>query len=74
MNNVSDGLVRTDGRGYATVRLPRRFQAPNQRFRYQLTTIRSFARAVVWREVRHNRFVIRTARPRVRVSWQVTGR
>jgi hypothetical protein len=29
---------------------------------------------VVWRELRHNRFVIRTTRPGVRVSWQVTGR
>ena len=73
MKNIYDGVVRTDGRGYATVRLPGWFQALNQTFRYQLTTIRSFARAIVWREVRHNRFVIRTASPRVKVSWQVTG-
>ena len=73
MKNIYDGVIRTDGRGYATVRLPRWFQALNQSFRYQLTTIRSFARAIVWREVRHNSFVIRTASPRVKVSWQVTG-
>jgi hypothetical protein len=73
MKNIYDGVVRTDGRGYATVRLPRWFQALNERFRYQLTTIRSFSRAVVWREVHDNNFVIRTRRPHVRVSWQVTG-
>jgi hypothetical protein len=28
---------------------------------------------VVWREVRRNSFAIRTSRPRVKVSWQVTG-
>jgi hypothetical protein len=73
MKNIYDGVVRTNSRGYATVRLPRWFQALNRDFRYQLTTIRSFARAVVWSEVRRNRFVIRTSRPRVKVSWQVTG-
>ena len=61
MKNIYDGVIRTDGRGYATVHLPRWFQALNERFRYQLTTIRSFSRAVVWREVQHNSFVIRTA-------------
>ncbi len=73
MKNIYDGVTRTDGRGYATVRLPRWFQALNGDFRYQLTPIRSFARAVVWREVSHNAFVIRTGRPHVKVSWQVTG-
>ena len=27
----------------------------------------------MWREVSRNSFVIRTQRPRVKVSWQVTG-
>jgi hypothetical protein len=73
MKNVYDGVVRTGARGYATVELPSWFQALNGRFRYQLTAIRSFARAIVWREVRRNRFTIRTSRPGVKVSWQVTG-
>ncbi len=73
MKNIYDGVIRTDARGYATVHLPRWFQALNEKFRYQLTTIRSFSRAVVWREVRNNSFVIRTRRPHVRVSWQLTG-
>lgn len=73
MKNIYDGVVTTDDRGYATVRLPEYFEALNRDFRYQLTAIRSFSRAIVWREVEDNRFVIRTKAPRVKVSWQVTG-
>jgi hypothetical protein len=32
-----------------------------------------FAQAIVARKIAHNRFVIRTNRPLVEVSWQVTG-
>jgi hypothetical protein len=73
MMNVYNGNATTDDRGYATIRLPRYFQALNRDFRYQLTPIGRFAQAMVAREVRANSFVIRTSRPRVRVSWQVTG-
>jgi hypothetical protein len=76
MKNVYDGVVRTDGRGFATVRLPRYFQALNRSFRYQLTVIGrpgAFVDAMVVRELRHNRFVIQTERGRTKVSWQVTG-
>jgi len=74
MKNVYDGVVVTDRRGFATVTMPRWFQALNGTFRYQLTIVgRSFAQAIVWRELAHNRFTIRTSAPRVKVSWQVTG-
>jgi hypothetical protein len=73
MMNVYNGNIRTDRRGFATVTLPSYFQALNRSFRYQLTPFRSFSRAIVWREIRGNRFVIRTEDPRVKVSWQVTG-
>jgi hypothetical protein len=73
MKNIYDGVITTDDRGYATVRLPDYFEALNRDFRYQLTPIRSFSRAIVWQEVENNRFVIRTRAPRVKVSWQVTG-
>jgi hypothetical protein len=74
MKNVYDGVVTTDRRGFATVRLPRYFGALNRDFRYQLTVVgRSFARAIVWSEIAHNRFVVKTDSPRVKVSWQVTG-
>jgi hypothetical protein len=74
MKNVYDGVVRTDRRGFATVRLPHYFQALNRSFRYQLTIVgRSFAQAIVWKEIAANRFTIKSNRPRVKVSWQVTG-
>ena len=40
---------------------------------HQLTPIGSFAQAIVWREVSGDRFTVRTSKPRVKVSWQVTG-
>ena len=54
--------------------MPRWFQALNSSFRYQLTIVgRSFAQAIVWRELANNQFTIRTNAPQVKVSWQVTG-
>src|SRR5204863_7775912 len=74
MTNLYDGRVTTDGRGFATVELPRYFQALNRDFKYQLTIVgHSFAQAIVWKEIAGNRFTIRTNQPRVKVSWQVTG-
>jgi hypothetical protein len=74
MKDVYDGIVTTGARGFGIVALPAYFQALNRSFRYQLTVVgRSFARAIVWREIAHNRFTIRTDRPHVKVSWQVTG-
>jgi hypothetical protein len=74
MKNVYDGVLRTNRQDFATVRLPRYFGALNRDFRYQLTVHgRSFAQALVWREIANNRFTIRTNRPGVKVSWQVTG-
>src|SRR6185369_11128591 len=35
--------------------------------------IGEFAQAIVGKKIAGNRFVIRTSRPRVEVSWQVTG-
>lgn len=73
MKNIYDGTVTTDADGLATVELPDWFQALNKDFRYQLTVIGQFAQAIVAEEVNDNRFVIRTDKPNVRVSWQVTG-
>lgn len=74
MTNLYDGVVTTDGRGFATVQLPRYFEALNRDFKYQLTVVgHSFAQAIVWKEIAANRFTIRTNQPRVKVSWQVTG-
>jgi hypothetical protein len=73
MMNIYNGNVMTDARGHAEVALPGYFEALNQDFRYQLTVIGQFAQAVVEREIKNNRFTIRTNKPGVKVSWQVTG-
>jgi trimeric autotransporter adhesin len=73
MKNIYDGNIVTDGGGHATVTLPDWFEALNSDFRYQLTVIGQFAHAIVASEVNHNMFVIRTDKPNVKVSWQVTG-
>jgi hypothetical protein len=73
MMNVYNGNVTTDKRGYATVTLPDYFEALNRDFRYQLTVIGQFAQAIVATKIGNNRFVIRTNKPKVEVSWQVTG-
>jgi len=64
--------VTTNGRGLAVVSLPDYFEALNRDFRYQLTVIGQF-QAIVAKEISRNRFTIRTSRPNVKVSWQVTG-
>jgi hypothetical protein len=76
MMDIYNGNVTTDGKGFATIRLPRWFQALNRTFRYQLTILGHASwdtQARVWDEIAHNRFAIRTNHPQVRVSWQVTG-
>jgi hypothetical protein len=74
--NVYSGNVTTDGKGFATVQLPRWFQVLNKDFRYQLTVVGKAhwdAKAAVWQKVSDNRFTIRADQPNVQVSWQVTG-
>ncbi len=73
MMNVYNGNVVTNQHGAATVTLPDYFEALNQDFRYQLTVIGQFAQAIVAKEIRGNRFTIKTSKPGVKVSWQVTG-
>jgi hypothetical protein len=73
MMDVYNGDVVTNQRGIATVILPDYFEALNRDFRYQLTVIGQFAQAIVARKIGHNQFVIRTSKPNVEVSWQVTG-
>jgi hypothetical protein len=73
MMNVYNGNVTTDRHGLATVVLPDYFEALNGDFRYQLTVMGKFAQAIVAKKIANNRFVIRTNKPEVEVSWQVTG-
>ncbi|MBL7773558.1 MAG: hypothetical protein JNM95_11900, partial [Chitinophagaceae bacterium] len=76
MMNVYNGNIITDANGYATVELPSYFEAENKEYKYQLTVIdpsADFIFAKVTSEVSNNRFTIRTSKPDVKVSWQVTG-
>ena len=73
MMNVYNGNITTDRHGLATVALPDYFEALNQDFRYQLTVMGQFAQAIVAKKIAASRFVIRTSKPGVEVSWQVTG-
>ena len=73
MMNVYNGNVTTDANGMAKVELPDYFQALNRDFRYQLTVIGEFAEAIVSEEIEGNHFKIKTDKPNVKVSWQVTG-
>jgi len=73
MMNVYNGNVTTDAQGDAAVALPDYFESLNKDFRYQLTVIGQFAQAMVASEISGGRFTIRTDKPNVKVSWQVTG-
>jgi len=73
MMNIYNGNVTTDKRGLATVVLPNYFDALNRDFRYQLTVIGQFAQAIIAKEIDGGRFTIKTSKPGVKVSWQVTG-
>lgn len=73
MMNVYSGNILTDGEGLATVELPTYFESLNQDFRYQLTVIGQFAQAIIMKEIDSNRFEVKTDKPNVKVSWQVTG-
>jgi hypothetical protein len=74
MMNVYNGNIVTDANGNATVQLPDYFLSLNKEFRYQLTAIGTFAQAIVAEEVNAtNQFKIKTDKPNVKISWQVTG-
>lgn len=73
MMNVYNGNISTGTDGVATVDLPGYFSSLNKDFRYQLTVIGEFAQAIVFEEISGNSFKIKTDKPNIKVSWQVTG-
>ena len=73
MLNIYNGNITTDADGTATVVMPEYFDTLNRDFRYQLTVIGQFAQAIVATKIDKNRFTIKTDKPNVEVSWQVTG-
>ena len=73
MMNIYNGNITTDANGEAVVSLPGYFEAENIDFKYQLTVIGTFAQAIIGKEISNNQFVVKTDKPNVKVSWQVTG-
>jgi uncharacterized membrane protein YgcG len=73
MMNIYNGNVTTDASGSAVVSMPAWFEALNTDFRYQLTTIGQPAHAWIASEIANQAFTIKTDKPNVKVSWQVTG-
>jgi hypothetical protein len=73
MMNIYNGNVTTDASGEAAVELPEWFETLNRDFRYQLTVLGQFAQAIVAGKVANHQFVIKTDKPNIEVSWQVTG-
>ena len=73
MMSVQTGNITTDANGEAIVSLPEYFGAMSSDFRYQLTVVGQFAQAIVAQKIEGNTFKIKTDKPNVEVSWQVTG-
>lgn len=69
----TSGNVTTDAAGEAVVILPAYFTAITANFRYQLTVIGEFAQAIIGEEITGNQFRIRTDKPNIKVSWEITG-
>ena len=65
-------LTSCDGLGYAQfATVPAR--AFGTTLARRADFVGQFAQAIVWHKIQHNRFLIKTDKPRVEVSWQVTG-
>jgi hypothetical protein len=74
MKNVYDGVVVLNAKGEALVRLPPWFEALNRDFRHQLTAIGAPGPNLhIAQEISKNSFKIAGGKPKMKVSWQVTG-
>jgi len=73
MMNIYNGNIILDENGEALVTLPEWFQSLNKEFRYQLTCVGGFAPVYIAEKISDNHFKIAGGKPRMEVSWQVTG-
>ncbi len=74
MKNIYDGVVVLDNDGKAIVTLPDWFEALNDNFRYQLTSIGAPGpNLYISKEVSGNVFEIAGGTPGMKVSWMLTG-
>jgi len=68
------GEVWTDGRGFATVRLPAEAEPLSPPLEYQLRDLEPQSSARVTAELKDGRFTIATEQPHVKVAWRISGR
>jgi hypothetical protein len=69
-----EGEVWTDGRGYATVRLPDDADLLEPPLDYELHDLDPASSARVTAGLENGRFTIATGQPHVKVAWRVSGR
>jgi hypothetical protein len=67
------GEIWTDGRGFATVRLPDEARSLEPPVVYELRDLEPASSARVTAELENGRFTIATAQPHVKVAWRLTG-
>jgi len=68
------GEVWTDGRGYATVRLPAEAGPLEPPLEYALRDLEAQSSVRVSAELEDGRFTIQTDEPHVKVAWRIRGR
>ena len=68
------GEVWTDGRGFATVRLPIGAYRLLPPLEYELRDLEPSSSARITAEVEHGRFTIATDQPHVKVAWRISRR
>jgi hypothetical protein len=68
------GEIWTDGRGYATVRLPVEAGQLEPPLEYELWDLVPPSTARVTAELEDGRFTIATDEPHVKVAWRISGR
>jgi hypothetical protein len=75
MDNVAyHGEVWTDGRGFATVRLPVEAGQLEPPLAYELRDLEPPSSAHITRELENGRFTIATDQPHVKVAWRISRR
>jgi hypothetical protein len=67
------GEVWTDGRGFATVRLPNEAGPLEPPLEYELRDLDPPSSARVTADLEDGRFTIATDEPHVKVAWRITG-
>jgi hypothetical protein len=68
------GEVWTDGRGFATVRLPRDAEPLEPPLEYELRDLEPPSSGHVTAELEDGRFTIATDQPHVKVAWRISRR